>query len=145
MDQGAAQTVADGYAAYIATGDLTVLDKFSPEFYDNVSGQQGLHIFTVMAGWFAESFAERSVELHLVTRSDDTMMAWYTVRGGHIGNGFPRLEGVPVKGNDISWPQVHIFRLENGLVVEHWAVRGDAALLDYVTAYSPAVSLGAIA
>jgi hypothetical protein len=29
---------------------------------------------------------------------------------------------------------VHIFRLAEGLVVEHWAVRDDAAMLDAVRA-----------
>ena len=61
-------------------------------------------------------------------------MMWYTMRGRHIGNGFPRLLGRPVKGNTVAWPQVHIFRLADGFVVEHWAVRDDAALLDSVGA-----------
>ena len=61
-------------------------------------------------------------------------MIWYTMRGQHIGNGFPRLKGLPIKGNRITWPQVHIFRLEDDLVVEHMAVRDDAAMLDSVTA-----------
>ena len=134
MDQAIAQALADGYAAYTATGDLSVLRMFSPECYDNVSGQRGLHIFTVVSGWLEESFAERSVQLHLVTHTDDTVMIWSTVRGRHIGNGFPRLKGLPVKRNPITWPQVHIFRLQDGAVVEHWAVRDDAALLDAVTA-----------
>ena len=59
---------------------------------------------------------------------------WCTARGRHIGNGFPRLKGLPVAGNRAAWPQVHIFRLADGLVVEHWAVRDDAAMLDAVTA-----------
>ena len=134
MDQATAQALADGYAAYTATGDLSVLTMFSPEFYDNVSRQRGLHIFAVVGGWLEESLAERSVQLHLVTHTDDTVMIWYTVRGRHIGNGFPRLKTLPVKGNTVTWPQVHIFRLEHGLVVEHWAVRDDAALLESVTA-----------
>jgi predicted ester cyclase len=134
MDPATAHALADGYAAYNATGDLSVLTMFSPEFYDNVSGRRGLDIFAVVERWLVESFAERSVQLHLVTHTDDTVMMWYTVRGRHIGNGFPRLQGLPVKGNPVSWPQVHIFRLEGGLVVEHWAVRDDAALLDSVTA-----------
>ena len=134
MDPATAHALADGYAAYNATGDLSVLTMFSPGFYDNVSGRRGLDIFAVVGRWLVESFAERSVQLHLVTHTDDTVMMWYTVRGRHIGNGFPRLQGLPVKGNPVSWPQVHIFRLEGGLVVEHWAVRDDAALLDSVTA-----------
>ena len=113
---------------------MSVLGMFSPEFYDNVSGQRGLRIFTIVDGWFKESFAQRTVQLHLVTHDDDTVMIWYTMRGQHIGNGFPLLKGLPIKGNRITWPQVHIFRLEDDLVVEHMAVRDDAAMLDSVTA-----------
>jgi predicted ester cyclase len=133
VDQATAQALADGYAAFNTTGDLSVLAMFSPEFYD-VSGRRGLDIFAVVRRWLVESFAERSVQLHLVTHTDDTVMMWQTVRGRHVGNGFPRLEGLPVKGNPVTWPQVHIFRLESGVVVEHWAVRDDAALLDSATA-----------
>ena len=134
MNQATAHALADGYAAYIARGGMSVLGMFSPEFYDNVSGQRGLRIFTIVDGWFKESFAQRTVQLHLVTHNDDTVMIWYTMRGQHIGNGFPPLKGLPIKGNRITWPQVHIFRLEDDLVVEHWAVRDDAAMLDSVTA-----------
>ena len=80
MNQATAHALADGYAAYIARGDMSVLGMFSPEFYDNVSGQRGLRIFTTVGGWFEESFAERTVELHLVTHNDDTVMIWYTMR-----------------------------------------------------------------
>jgi predicted ester cyclase len=62
------------------------------------------------------------------------VVIWYTAYGRHIGNGFPRLKGLPINGNRIALPQVHIFRLAEGLVVEHWAVRDDAAMLDAVRA-----------
>jgi hypothetical protein len=64
MNQATAQALTEGYAAYTTTGDLSITRMFSPDFYDNVSGQRGLHIFTVVGAWFEESFAERSVELH---------------------------------------------------------------------------------
>ena len=112
---------------------MSIMSMFSPDFYDNVSRQRGLRIFSVVRDWLEESFAERRADLHLVAHTDDTVMTWYTVRGRHIGNSFPRLRGLPVKGNTITWPQVHIFRLDGGLVVEHWAVRDDAALIDSAT------------
>jgi lactoylglutathione lyase len=129
-----AQALADKYVAYMESGEDVVLEMFSPDFFDNVSGQAGLGIFQVVGEWMDQSFDQRSVELHLVTRSDDMVVIWYTVRGRHIGNGFPRLAGRPIKRNAITWPQVHIFRLSDGLVIEHWAVRDDATLLDSVNA-----------
>lgn len=134
MDSATAQALADGYLAYNLTGDTAVFEMFAPDFYDNVSKTRGLGIFGVVAAWGAASFADSSVDLHLVTHSDDTVVIWYTVHARHIGNGFPRLAGLPVKGNRVSWPQVHIFRFAEGKVVEHWAVRDDAAMLDAVKA-----------
>jgi predicted ester cyclase len=134
MDHATAQALAESYVAFFTSADLSFRSKFSPDFYDHVSGQRGLDVFPVVRGWFEESFADRTTELHLVTHADDTVMMWFTSRGRHIGNGFPRLRGLPVKGNEITWPQVHIFRLADGLVVEHWAVRDDAALLDSIRA-----------
>ena len=134
MNMATAQALAAGYLAYTAGGDRSVFSMFSPDFYDNVSRTGGLAIFDVVSGWFDESFADRSAELHLVTHTDDTVMVWFTVHGRHVGNGFPRLKGLPVSGNRVAWPQVHIFRFAEGLVVEHWAVRDDAAMLDAVKA-----------
>jgi predicted ester cyclase len=134
MDEATVQALAEGYLAYMVSGDDAVLRMFSPDFFDNVSGRSGLGIFGVVREWLDHSFAERSAELHLVTHTQDTVMIWYTVRGRHIGNGFPRLADKPVKGYAVTWPQVHIFRFEDGLVVEHWAVRDDAALIDSVDA-----------
>ena len=134
IDGVTAQALAEGYVAYMASGDDRVLEMFSPAFFDNVSGRSGLDIFQVVRVWMDQSFDQRSADLHLVTHTEDTVVIWYTVRGRHIGNGFPRLAGRPVKGNAINWPQVHTFRLNDGLVVEHWAVRDDATLLDSIDA-----------
>ena len=134
MDQETARDLADGYCAYLASGDGGVFRMFSDSFFDNVSGRSGLEIFQVVGEWLDASLGQRSVDLHLVTHSDDTVVIWCTVRGRHIGNGFPRLAGKDVKGNRVDWPQVHMFRFADGLVVEHWAVRDDVALLEAVEA-----------
>ena len=130
MDQQTAQGLAEGYSAFFTRGDTAFLSMFSPDFYDNVGGQRGLETFDVVRGWIEETFADRSTELHLVTHTDDTVMVWCTQRGRHVGDAHPRLRGLPVKGNAITWPQVHVFRFEDDLVVEHWAVRDDLALLE---------------
>ena len=134
MDQATAQGLADGYVAYWTTGDKSVLRLFSPNFYDIVSRTRGLVVFDVVGAALDESFADRSAELHLVAQNENRVMVWYTAHGRHIGNAFPRLKGLPVKGNQVAWPQVHIFRFADELVVEHWAVRDDKAMPDAVTA-----------
>ncbi len=134
MNHETAKELADGYCAYLASGDGGVFRMFSGSFIDHVSGRSGLEIFEVVGEWLNTSLDQRSADLHLVTHSDDTVVIWCTVRGRHVGNGFPRLAGNQVKGNHVHWPQVHIFRFADGLVVEHWAVRDDVALLESVEA-----------
>jgi hypothetical protein len=111
-----------------------VLRLFSPNFYDIVSRTRGLVVFDVVGAALDESCADRSAELDLVAHNGNRVMVWYTAHGRQIGNAFPRLEGLPVKGNQVAWPQVHIFRFADELVVEHWAVRDDKAMLDSVPA-----------
>ena len=130
MDHATAQDIAESYIAFFTEGDLGFRSRFSPDFYDNATGQRGLDTLDVVRGWVLESLADRRAELHLVTHTDDTVMVWYTASARHVGSTHPRLRGVPAKGNEVTWPQVHVFRLADGLVVEHWAVRDDLALLE---------------
>ena len=125
-----ATQLAQGYAAWAESGDQSMLGLFSSDFHDHASGMTGLEIFDVVGGWFAESFADRHVEVHAVMQEGDRVMVWLTLTGRHVGNAFPRLKGRPIRGVDVTWPQVHFFRVADGLAVEHWAVRDDARLLD---------------
>jgi predicted ester cyclase len=128
-----ADSLARSYASYTESDDdESFLTNFSADFVDNVSGQRGLGIFQVVRRWLVESFGERRVEIHDAMQDGDRIMVWFTMRGVHIGNGFPRLAGRSVAGKPVTWAQVHIFRIADGLVVEHWAVRDDAALLDQI-------------
>ena len=130
------EALARGYATYLESGDDSVFDLFSPDFFDNVSGQRGLEIFRTVGRWLDETFAERGVDVHAAMSDGDRVMLWLTLHATHTGNGFPRLVDLPVSGKKIDWPQVHMFRLADGLVVEHWAVRDDAGLLDQIASTS---------
>lgn len=132
MNGDTAQAIADGYERWGATGDPAVKELFAADFVDNVSGRKGLEMFDEVDGWLDASFADRRIEHHATMWDDDRVMVWYTAHGRHIGNGLPRLDGFPVSGAEVSWPQLHVFRVEDGLVVEHWAVRDDYGMLEQI-------------
>ena len=52
----------------------------------------------------------------------DRVLVWYTQYGTHIGNGRPRMAGLPVTGAEVGWTQVHVLRVKDDKAVEHWAV-----------------------
>jgi lactoylglutathione lyase len=136
MTAVSSEGLARGYAGYLESGDDSVFDLFSPDFFDNVSGQRGVEIFRTVGRWLDETFTERGVDVHAAMSDGDRVMLWLILYGAHIGNSIPRLVDLPATGNKIEWPQVHIFRIANGLVVEHWAVRDDARLLDQIASTS---------
>ncbi len=64
MDCEIAKELADGYCAYLTSGDRGVFTMFSEKFFDNVSGQFGLEIFQVVGKWMDTSLDQRSADLH---------------------------------------------------------------------------------
>jgi hypothetical protein len=132
MDQQLAHAIADGYERWSGSSDPTVMQLFSPDVHDNVSGRSGLGIFDVVASWLDTSLADRRVEHHATMFDDERVMVWFTVHGRHVGNGFPRMAGCEVSGAEVAWPQLHVFRVDSGLVVEHWAVRDDYGMLEQI-------------
>jgi hypothetical protein len=74
-----------------------------------------------------------SVDLHSVAQDDDDrVLVWITLHGTHIGSSFPFMGGCRATGNRGAWPQVHVFRLAEDRIVEHWAVRNDLRVLEAI-------------
>jgi hypothetical protein len=138
MDPELAHAIADGYERWTVLGDRALMDMFSSEFYDNVSGRSGLGIFEVVESWLDASFTDRRVEHHATMFEGDRVMVWFTAYGRHTGNAFPRMADCQISGADIAWPQVHVFRVDGELVVEHWAVRDDYGMLEQIRTAAPA-------
>lgn len=64
MDAELANAISEGYERWAAAGDQSVQDLFSPDFYDNVSGQTGLAIFDVVGRWLAGAIMSSAVVFH---------------------------------------------------------------------------------
>lgn len=118
------------YVDYLATGDESILDEaFTPDFHDHVSGLRGTDMMGVVRGWLARSFADLTYEVHAVTSGDGLVMIWFTSSGTHIGSEFPQFAGREPTGRRIVAEAVHIFRVRDGKLAEHWAVRDDLGVL----------------
>ena len=42
----------------------------------------------------------------------------------------PLLAGTPASGRPAAWTFIHIWRVADGMIVEHWACRDDMGLLE---------------
>ena len=103
------------------------------DFWDNVSRQRGPDIWRLVATWLSSTFADVAVDLHSAAQDDDSRtLVWVTLHGTHIGSAFPFLRDRVPTGRRVACSQVHVFRVEADVIVEHWAVRGDLQLLEAI-------------
>jgi lactoylglutathione lyase len=130
--------VALRYVDYLSTGDEAILtEAFTADHLDHVSGRRGVEMMPVVRQWIAATMADAEYEVHGVTSGGGLVMLWVSTRGRHVGSGFPQLAGRPPTGRTVVAEAVHIFRVREGRLAEHWAVRDDLGLLRQLDSPEP--------
>jgi lactoylglutathione lyase len=59
------------------------------------------------------------------------------MNGRHVASTMPLLAGLPPTGEAVRWDFIHIWRVEDDLIVEHWACRDDVGLLAQAGGWPP--------
>jgi len=80
------------------------------------------------------AFPDRKYLIEDVIATGDKVVCRLTVSGTHLGIPEIPVEGgmlmtVPPTGKTYIVQQIHIFRIENGKIAEHWAVRDDLGMM----------------
>jgi hypothetical protein len=105
----------------------------SDDCLDHVSGRSGWEIWETVASWLEDSFSDTHVDLNGVGRTDDSrVMIWITTHATHVGSAFPWMRGRAASGRRVAWSQLHVFRVDDRRLVEHWAVRDDLRVLEAI-------------
>ncbi len=81
--------------------------------------------FRQVVRWINGGFDELSITPTDVIASGDKVVARTRFRGRHVGP----FAGVPPTGRTVDFEQIHIWRLEGGRIVEHWACMDELAAL----------------
>jgi predicted ester cyclase len=106
-------------------GDFDSVDQLiHPRFVnheappDNPQGPEGLK---ETISWLRGLWGPMRAEVEDVICEGDKVVARVTMHGCHIGE----FLGRPPTGKTFAAEQIHIWRLEDGKVIEHWSVRDD--------------------
>jgi len=81
------------------------------------------------------TFPDAKLELINLVAEGDWVVGRYTLSGTHQGVGLHPfvheglLTGVPPTGKKIKVQHIHMFRLQDGQIVEHWACRDDVDMM----------------
>lgn len=116
-----------------AADETALAEVIGPRFVNHEAppgtppGPAGVTTFMRM---LAAAFSDQRWTMEKVLVDGDTVVLYCVHSGRHTGTFF----GVPATGREFAYKQMHMIRMQDGLGIEHWAVRDDAGLLRQLTA-----------
>lgn len=78
--------------------------------------------------------ADSTIKHHHLFGESELVAHHMSIRGRHEASTMPLLAaaGATPTGKDVSWTYIHIWRVVDGVIVEHWACRDDLGLIRQV-------------
>jgi predicted ester cyclase len=112
-------------------GDVTVLDDFvAPDFVNHAAGPQGREGLKSILRTIDADLGPVTAEQHHLFGDGDIVAQHLTLHGTHRSSTMPLLADAPVSGRPVAWTFIHIWRVVDEMIVEHWACRDDLGLLE---------------
>lgn len=119
-------------------GDATATDELVAEdMVNHGGGPQGRHGLKQIMAVIETDLGRIEIDHHHLVTEGDLVAHHMTIRGRHRASTMPLLAGVPVSYAQISWTFMHLWRVLDGQIVEHWACRDDVGFLAQVGAWPP--------
>jgi predicted ester cyclase len=122
----------------VANGDLSVFGELVAEdFVNHAAGPQGRDGFRATFEHLRHDLGDFTLEEHHLLADGQMVAVHNTLHGQHLASTMPLLSGIPVTRAPVVWTFLHLFRVSNGKISEHWACRDDVDLLRQVGAWPP--------
>src|SRR5438105_2333382 len=129
-ERSARAVVEEPFRRQQAGSEPDIDDLVASDMVNHAAGPQGRDGLKSILRTIDEDLGPLTFEqLHLVT-DGDLVAQHVTVHGTHRGSTMPLLADVPVSARSVAWTFMHIWRIKNGVIVEHWACRDDMGLLE---------------
>ena len=135
MRERTAKEIVEEMFRRLQAGDDTALDDLvAADMVNHAAGPQGRDGLQRILRIIDDDLGPVTVEQHHLIGDGDLVAQHLTVRGTHRASTMPLLAGVPASGRATAWTFIHIWRIEDGMIVEHWACRDDMGLLAQIRA-----------
>lgn len=119
-----------------AAGDVSVIDELiADDMVNHAAGPQGREGWKQILAIIRHDLGATTVEHHHFIGDGDIVAHHMTMYGQHLASTMPLLDGIPVSGESVAWTYIHLWRVADGKIVEHWACRDDVGLLRQVGAW----------
>jgi predicted ester cyclase len=113
------------------SGDALVLDDLvADDMVNHAAGPQGRSGLAQILSIIDHDLGPVTVEQHHLVGDGDIVAQHLTLHGAHRASTMPLLADVLPSGRPAAWTFIHLWRVADGMIVEHWACRDDMGLLD---------------
>jgi predicted ester cyclase len=113
-------------------GDGSAFGLVAEDLVQHAAGPQGRDGLRQTLATLDHDLDHPTATIHRVVAQDDLVVVHLTMNGRHVASTMPLLADVPPTGSAIAWDFIHIWRVVDGSIVEHWACRDDVGLLAQV-------------
>lgn len=128
-ERSAKDVVAELFRRQLAGND-DFDDLVSADMVNHAAGPQGRDGLKAILRTIEHDLGPVSFEQHHLIGEDDLVAQHLTLHGTHNASTMPLLTDVPPSGRPAAWTFIHIWRVVDGTIVEHWACRDDMGLLE---------------
>ena len=108
----------------------SAFDLVAEGFIQHAATPQGRDGLRQIAFAIDADLGRPEIVIHHVVASDDLVCVHLDLVGTHVRSSFPLLNAVVPCGRKVTWSFLHLFRVVEGLVTEHWACRDDLGMLE---------------
>jgi lactoylglutathione lyase len=121
----AAAIVQEAVALLWGGDEARVAELVAPGYRDHAAGARGAEGFRAGRRRLRDAFADVAVTpLELIAEGAQVAVRVH-FRGLHVG----AYAGLEPSGRTVEWDELHLWRVHDGRLVEHWACRDDLAAL----------------
>ena len=105
-------------------------DLVAEDMVNHAAGPQGRGGLAQILSTIDHDLGPVTVEQHHLVGDGDIVAQHLTLHGTHRASTMPLLADVSPSGRPAAWTFIHLWRVADGMIVEHWACRDDMGLLD---------------
>ena len=109
--------------------DDAAFDHVAEDLIQHAAGPQGRDGLRETLATLEHDLDRPTATIHRVVAEDDLVVVHLMMNGRHVASTMPLLAGLPPTGDAVAWDFIHIWRVKDDLIVEHWACRDDMGLV----------------
>lgn len=129
-DRSAKDVVAEMFRRQ-RDGDDTVLDDLvAVDMVNHAAGPQGREGLRRILRTIEVDLGPVTLEQHHLVGEGDLVAQHLTLYGTHRASTMPLLSGIAASRRPVAWTFIHLWRVADAMIVEHWACRDDDGLLE---------------